>query len=144
MFEALTPTDIVVVGREPASVRKVDIAGKPTLRLFGHDHHHMDTVLRVWTEADTIEYRCDEEFEIVSVERAGWKIYGAPEIPFDNGPLPYRAAPSARVTGGKPVWVWTSSVVPATANNQQYKMAFKINGELIDPDVACGNPPPTP
>ena len=53
-------------------------------RLFAHDHHHRDTVLRVWTESDTIEYQCDEQFEIVQVERAGWKIYGAPENPFEH------------------------------------------------------------
>jgi hypothetical protein len=162
MFEALKPTDIVVVGREAASVRTVDNSGKPvsanatgqagqaapepkaTRRLFGHDDRHRDTVLRVWTESDTIAYECDEEFEIVRVERAGWKIYGAPEIPFDNGPLPYRSEQGTRATDGKPIWVWTSSILPATANNQQYKMTFRINGELIDPDVACGDPPPTP
>ena len=33
------------------------------------------------------------------------------------------------------MWVWTSGLLPATANNQQYKMTFKIDGELIDPDV---------
>jgi hypothetical protein len=162
MFDALTSTDIVVVGREAASVRTVDNSGKPvsadatrqaglaasepkpTRRLFGHDDRHRDTVLRVWTESDTIEYQCDEEFEIVLVERAGWKIYGAPDIPFDNGPLPYRSEQRKRATDGKPIWVWTSSVLPAKANNQQYKMSFRINGELIDPDVACGDPPPTP
>ncbi len=108
MFEALEPTDIVVVGREPASVRKVDSSGKPvsakltieadrtasepqqTRKLFAHDDHHRDTVLRVWTESDTIEYQCDEKFEIVGVERAGWKIYDAPDNPFGNG-RPYRA-----------------------------------------------------
>jgi hypothetical protein len=158
MFEALKPTDIVVVGRETGSVRTVDSSGgpasahattgvgqtaseeKPTRRLFGHDDRHKDTVLRVWTGSDTIEYQCDEEFEIVKVERAGWKIYGAPENPF-TGNLPYRATEKA-ATGGKPLWAWTSSVLPATANNQQYKMTFKINGELIDPDVVCGDPPP--
>jgi len=163
MFDVLEPFDIVVVGREPASVRTVDSAGKPvsatassqtaseskpTRRLFAHDHNHTDTVLRVWTEADTIEYQCDVKFEIVQVERAGWRIYDAPEIPFDKGPLPYRAERTQRATDGKEFWVWTSSVVPATANNQQYKMAFKIfdengeNGQLVDPDIVCGNPPP--
>jgi hypothetical protein len=158
MFDVLEPTDIVVVGREAASVRTVDSSGKPvsanatrqesqtapeakpTRRLFGHDDRHKDTVLRVWTGSDTIEYQCDEEFEIVKVERAGWKIYGAPENPF-KGNLPYRATERA-ATGGKPLWAWTSSVLPATANNQQYKMTFKINREEVDPDVVCGDPPP--
>ena len=150
MFDVLEPWDIVVVGREPASVRTVVISGKPTRRLVGHEHHDTDTVLRVWIESDTIEYQCDVKFEIVKVERAGWKIYDAPGIPFANGPLPYRAERKPRATDGKPIWVWTSSVLPATANNQQYKMAFKIfdengkNGELVDPDIVCGNPPPTP
>ena len=159
MFEALNPTDIVVVGRETASVRTVDSSGKPvsadattqahqtapepTRRLFAHDDRHRDTVLRVWTESDTIEYECDEEFEIVKVERAGWKIHGAPQDPFANA-RPYRAERRQHATGGEPLWAWTSSVLPATANNQQYKMTFKINGELIDPDVICGFPPPTP
>ena len=151
MFDVLEPTDIVVVGREVASVRTVDNEGKPKPReLDNHDHHHMDTVLRVWTDSDTIEYQCDRKFEIFKVERTGWRIYDAPEIPFTSGPLPYRSEQRARATDGKQIWVWTSSVVPATANNQQYKMAFRIfdengeNGREVDPDVICGNPPPTP
>ena len=94
MFEVLKPTDIVVVGPEPASVRVVDKDGNPLpldengqpvprdasgqraagsttaapeppkRRLFGHDDRHMDTVLRVWTESDTVEYQCDVPFEI--------------------------------------------------------------------------------
>jgi hypothetical protein len=167
MFDVLESTDIVVVGRETASVRTVDSAGtpvaadattrgvqaasaeRPTRRLFAHDHHHTDTVLPVWTESDTIEYQCDVKFEIVKVERAGWKIYGAPENPF-TGDLPYRAEPRPRAADGARIWVWTSSVLPATANNQQYKMAFRIfdengeNGQDVDPDVVCGDPPPTP
>jgi hypothetical protein len=139
MFEVLKPTDIVVVGREPASVREV----KKTRWLSAHDDHNRDTVLRVWTESDTIEYHCDEEFEIVQVERAGWLIYDAPENPFDNGKLPYVAKRRERATDGKLFWVWTSSILPAKANNQQYKMTFKIKGELIDPDVVCGDPPPS-
>ena len=42
----------------------------------------------------------------------------------------------------KSVWKWTSGVVPASANNQQYKMTFEIGGKRVDPDVVCGNPPP--
>ena len=157
MFDVLEPWDIVAVGQEAASVRTVDSKGNPVLgnptneggdttsapkgtrRLFAHDHHHTDTVLRVWTESDTIEYQCDEEFEIVRVERAGWKIYGAPDNPFAGRP-PYKATP--RATDG--LWIWRSSVLPATADNQQYKMTFKVNGKLVDPDVLCGNPPPSP
>jgi hypothetical protein len=99
-------------------------------------------VLRVWTGSDTIEYQCDQEFAITKIERAGWKIYGAPENPFGHGKLPYRSKRGKR--DGKSIWVWTSRVPPATANNQQYKMTFKIKDELIDPDVACGDPPPSP
>ena len=86
------------------------------------------------------------KFEIMQVEKAGWKIYDAPDNPFAGRP-PYKA--TRRATDGKPIWVWTSSVLPATANNQQYKMTFKIfdehgeNGD-VDPDVVCGNPPPIP
>ena len=176
MFEALKPTDIVVVGREPASVRAipapsdssgVDSSGKPvsanptkeggqtasepkpTRRLFAHDHHHADTVLRVWTESDTIEYQCDRRFEIVKVEKEGWKIYDAPDNPFGSGKVDYKAQ-ERQLGTGKRQYFWTSSVLPATANNQQYKMTFKIfdengkNGELVDPDIVCGNPPPSP
>ena len=76
MFEVLKPTDIVVIGREAASVRVVDKNGKPVplnasgqpasrstaaqRQLFAHDDRNKDTVLRVWTESDTIEYQCDE------------------------------------------------------------------------------------
>jgi hypothetical protein len=144
MFQALKPTDIVVIGAEPASVRTEDKDGKPKPReVDAHDDRNRDTVLRVWTESDTIEYQCDEEFEIVRVEKAGWKIYGTPDDPFGNGG-PYRAqqAPSAR--GRKPLWVWRSGLLPARANNQQYKMTFRIGGVDIDPDVACGDPPPAP
>ena len=162
MFEALEPTDIVVVGNKPASVRTVDSSGKPvtsplpagqpepTRHLFPHDDRNTDTVLRVWTESDTIEYQCDEEFEIVQMERAGWRLFGAPDNPFEKerGETPYKATKERTSTidaDGNPgfVWKWTSGVVPATANNQQYKATFKIRGELIDPDVVCGDPPPT-
>lgn len=142
MFEALRPTDIVVVGREPASVRPVERDGKRKLRdLHAHDDRNKDTVLRVWTEADTIEYQCDREFEIVKVEKAGWRIYGTPDDPFGMGG-PYRAQRTRGARGEKPMWVWRSGLLPARANNQQYKMTFRIGGVEIDPDVACGDPPP--
>ncbi len=87
-------------------------------------------MLRVWTESDTIEYQCEERFAIVRVERAGWKIYDAPENPFGQrgAALPGRAKGQAP-TAGKPHWVWKSGLLPATANNQQYKMTFKIDGQ---------------
>ena len=163
MFDALEPTDIVVVGNKPASVRTVDSSGKPvtsplpagqpepTRHLFPHDDRHTDTVLRVWTESDTIEYQCDEEFEIVRMERAGWKLFGAPDNPFEGerGAAPYKATKerTSRIDADgnpKSVWKWTSGIVPASANNQQYKATFKIRGEEIDPDVVCGDPPPAP
>ena len=169
MFDVLTPTDIVVVGSEPASVRVLDKNGKPvaprtadaphsaahpgeplTRHLCAHDDRHRDTVLRVWTESDTIEYYCDEEFEIVQIERAGWKLFGAPDNLFERerGAMPYKARKVQTSTigaDGDPtfVWKWTSGVVPASANNQQYKATFKIRGKSIDPDVVCGTPPPT-
>jgi hypothetical protein len=162
MFEALEPTDIVVVANEPASVRTIDSSGEPVTsprpagqpeptrrRLFAHDDRHRDTVLRVWTESDTIEYQCDEKFEIVGMERAGWKLFGAPGNPFERerGAMPYKATKERTSTtdaDGNPkfVWKWTSGVVPASANNQQYKATFKIRGQKIDPDVVCGDPPP--
>ena len=39
---------------------------------------------------------------------------------------------------------WTSGVLPAKANNQQYKPTLKIGREEIDPDIVCGDPPPAP
>ena len=85
MFEVLEPTDIVVVGREPASVRTIDSKGKPSRdSCLAHDDGHRDTVLRVWTESDTIEYQCEEKFEIMKVEKAGWKIYDTPDNPFEQ------------------------------------------------------------
>jgi hypothetical protein len=137
MFEALKPTDIVVVGREPASVRRP----RQKRQLFGHNDQNKDTVLRVWTESDTIEYRCDQPFEIRKVQKAGWRIHAAPNDPFGKG-KPYRARPEQRA-GGRQLWVWRSGVLPATANNQQYKMTFRVGRQLIDPDVVCGSPPPS-
>ena len=63
-----------------------------------------------------------------------------------NGHLTKRRKSDFATTRWKPeyVWTWTSGVVPASANNQQYKATFKIGGELIDPDVVCGDPPPSP
>ena len=139
MFEALSPTDIVVVGRDPASV----VNKNRKRQLAAHDHHETATVLRVWTEADTIEYQCDEPFEIVRVKRAGWKIHGAPENLFGIGEANYKAQ-ERNLPGGRKQYVWTSGFVPASANNQQYKASFKIGGKLIDPDVVCGSPPPGP
>jgi len=155
MFEALKPTDIVAIGQEAASVRVVDKHGKPVSlntakkpgrkakrRLFGHDDGNKDTVLRVWTKSDTIEYRCEVPFTIVAVEKAGWKIHGSADNPFANK-KPYKAQQVEGTKGGKPLWVWKSSPLRATANNQQYKMTFKIGKELVDPDVVCGDPPPS-
>jgi hypothetical protein len=177
MFEALKSTDIVAIGPEAASVRVVYENGEavpldesrqpvprstadtrssavrsdsPTRRLFRHDDRNRDTVLRVWTESDTIEYQCDQEFEIVKVERAGWKIYGAPDNLFEreSRATPYKATKERTSTidaAGNPkfVWKWTSGRLPARANNQQYKMTFKIGNKKIDPDVVCGDPPPS-
>lgn len=170
MFDVLKPTDIVVMGSEAASLRVLSKDGKPVAphtadtpnsaalpgeppkkHLHPHDDRHSDTVLRVWTESDTIEYQCDEEFEIVRMERAGWKLFGAPDNPFERerGATPYKATkePTSTIDAdGNPkfVWKWTSGVVPASANNQQFKATFKIRGKLIDPDVVCGDPPPAP
>jgi hypothetical protein len=63
--------------------------------------------------------------------------------------MPYKATKERTSTTdahGNPkfVWKWTSGVVPASANNQQYKATFKIRGQKIDPDVVCGDPPPAP
>jgi hypothetical protein len=168
MFDVLKPTDIVVIGSEPASLRVLNKNGKPVAprtadashsaappsepskkHLHPHDDRNRDTVLRVWTESDTIEYQCDEEFEIVRMERAGWKLFGAPDNPFERerGATPYKATKERTSTidaDGNPkfAWKWTSGVVPASANNQQFKATFRIRGKLIDPDVVCGSPPP--
>jgi hypothetical protein len=166
MLDVLKPTDIVVIGPEPASVRSIDSSGKPstalspasqqpepkpTKKLFPHDDHNRDTVLRVWTESDKIEYQCDQEFEILQVDKAGWKLFGAPDNPFERerGATPYKATKERTSTidaAGNPefVWKWTSGVLSATADNQQYKATFKIGGQRIDPDVVCGDPPPAP
>jgi hypothetical protein len=141
LFEVLKPTDIVVVGREAASVREETGQAR---QLVAHDHHHTDTVLPVWTESDTIEYQCDEPFTIVGVKRAGWKIHGAPENPFGLGEVEYIAQERTSDPDAKAIWVWTSGFLPASANNQQYKMSFRIDGQDIDPDIVCGNPPPSP
>jgi hypothetical protein len=168
MFDVLKPTDIVVVGSEPASLRVLDKNGKPvaprtgdaphsaarpskptTKHLHPHDDRNRDTVLRVWTESDTIEYQCDEAFEIVQMDRAGWKLFGAPDNLFERkGAMPYKAIKVRTSTidaDGNPTlaWKWTSGRVPASANNQQYKATFKIRRKKIDPDVVCGSPPPT-
>lgn len=141
-FDVLKPTDIVVIGREPASVITIDSSGRRVpRRLLAHDHSNRHTVLRVWTESDTIEYQCEEPFAITKVEKAGWNIFGTPDNPFQE-PLPYEAREMPRASGEKPLWVWKSGVLTAKANNQQYKATFKIGGELIDPDVVCGDPPP--
>jgi hypothetical protein len=146
MFEALKPTDIVVIGQEAASVRVVDaqdhtgaVRKPPTLAV--HNDRNKDTVLRVWTESDTIEYQCDEPFEIVQVKKAGWEIYDAPDDPFGNSKDGYKAQ-HAEGKNERALWVWTSGLLPARANNQQYKMTFEIRGERVDPDVVCGDPPP--
>ncbi len=154
MLEALKPFDIVVVGKEAASVRVIAEEGvggtgtRRTKRLTAHDDRHRDTVLKVWTESDTVEYQCAEQFEIVTVEQANWRIHGAPPNLFERerGTLPYEARKEPATTGPagnpRPVWKWTSGTVPKSANNQQYKMSFKIGNDLIDPDVVCGDPPP--
>jgi hypothetical protein len=158
MLEALEPTDIVVVGKEAASVRVIAEEGvggtatRRTKRLAAHDDRHRDTVLKVWTESDTVEYQCEHKFAIVEVQQANWRIHGAPPNLFERerGSMPYEAREEPPTTGPagnpKPVWTWTSGTVPKSANNQQYKMSFMIKigdrDELVDPDVVCGDPPP--
>jgi hypothetical protein len=154
MFDVLKSTDIVAIGKEAASVREVDeqetAGGGRTRRkrLQLHNDRHKDTVLRVWTNSDTVEYQCDEKFEIIEVAQVNWKIDGAPPNLFEEarGAMPYVATKEHSTTGaaGNPesVWKWTSGKVPVTANNQQYKMTFKIGDDPVDPDVVCGDPPP--
>jgi len=143
-FDVLKPTDIVVMGQEPASLITIDSSGRRVpRRLLAHDEGNRHAVLRVWTESDTIEYQCEEKFAITKVEKAGWKIHDTPDNPFQE-PLPYEAKEMPRASGQKPLWVWKSKVLKSTANNQQYKATFKIGGKLIDPDVVCGDPPPNP
>ena len=150
MFDALKPTDIVAVGKEAASVRVVPgqesvggVRTQQTRKLDEHNERHRDTVLKVWTESDTVEYQCEKEFAIVGVKQVN-RIDGAPANLFErSGPMPYEAREEPP-TPGNPVrvWKWTSVTVPQSANDQQYKMTFKIGDELIDPDVVCGDPPP--
>jgi len=142
MFDVLQPTDIVVIGRKPASLLTVDSSGgRASRRLFAHDDGNRHAVLRVFTDSDTIEYQCEEKFEIVRVEKAGWKIYGTADNPF-RGRLPYKAKRTESAGGGRSLWVWTSKKLKLAANNQQYKATFRIGRKLIDPDVVCGDPPP--
>jgi hypothetical protein len=184
MFDTLKPTDIVAIGREAASVRVVDKHGKPvpldengqpvprdnsgqralgstaaapeppTRRLFGHDDGHKDTVLRVWTESDTVEYQCDTKFEIVKVEKAGWKIFRTTDDLFEREKhreaIEEKNATIDASGNPKSVWKWKSGLIPDSANNQQYKMTFRIFDERgekpvdVDPDIVCGDPPPVP
>jgi hypothetical protein len=159
MFEALKPTDIVAVGKEAASVRVVprqeSVGGartEDTRQLDEHNERHRDTVLKVWTESDIVEYQCAEKFEIVDVKQVKRMIDGAPANLFERerGALTpeTRYVAMEEMTPGPagnpvPVWKWTSGTVPASANDQQYKMTFKIGNDLIDPDVVCGDPPPS-
>ena len=73
------------------------------------------------------------------MKRAGWKIYDAPDNPFGFGEVKYTAQERKSDTGKKPIWVWTSGLLPARANNQQYKMKFRIGGEFIDGELVGGN-----
>jgi hypothetical protein len=132
LVDVLESTDIIVIDGKPASLTALGAVR----RLKAHDHHDKRTVLRVWTESDTIEYQCDEEFAIVRVEQAAWRLFGAPDHPFATPP-PYVAV-GAPGTG----FTWTSSTLTRAANNQQYKMSFRIRRRLVDPDIVCGDPPP--
>ena len=76
------------------------------------------------------------------MKRAGWKMYDAPDNPFGNERCDLQGPAKESRNGRKHYLSGTSGLLPATANNQQYKMTFLIDGKKVDPDVVCGDPPP--
>ncbi|PYR60228.1 MAG: hypothetical protein DMF91_12770, partial [Acidobacteria bacterium] len=60
----------------------------------------------------------------------------APVNPFYEAVTPY----SAKESGGR--YIYQTSTARRESNGQQYKITFRIAGRIVDPDIACGFPPP--
>lgn len=131
--DRLKPTSIIVIHDEPASFL-------PNDTLIAHDPRgHRETILRVWTESDRIEWQSDRLFKIVKIDKAGppaVTISDAPKDPFYSG-MPYVGA----LVGEKDYKIQSSKLM-ASANNQQYKISLQVDDRVVDPDIICGSPPP--
>jgi len=141
--QELGPTSIIVVRDQPTSYTNVAKRGRPTvMKLLRHDPNgHRETVLPVWTESDRVEWRFAQPFEIVGIQKAplpGFQAAGAgvPANPFYDAVTPY----SAKESGG--LYIIQTSTARRESNGQQYKITFRIAGRIVDPDIACGFPPP--
>jgi hypothetical protein len=141
--QGLGPTSIIVVRDQPTSYTNVAKRGQPTvMKLLRHDPNgHRETVLPVWTESDRVEWQSVQAFEIVGIQKAprpGFQAAGAsvPANPFYDAVTPY----SAKESGGS--YIIQTSTARRESNGQQYKITFRIAGRIVDPDIACGFPPP--
>jgi hypothetical protein len=106
--------------------------------LVPHDEAIKKSMVRLWSELDIIEWECDRPFVIVDLRKAHNGFYVnalAPDDPFHVMP-PYKSD----ISGARHRVV--SSAMKTSANNQQYKFRIQVNGEIFDPDVVCGTPPP--
>jgi len=141
--QRLEPTSIIVVRDQATSYTNVAPRNKPPdMKLLRHDPNgHKETVLRVWTESDRVEWQAAQAFEITNIQKApapGFQAAGAgvPANPFYDAVTPY----AAKESGG--FYTIQTSTARKEANGQQYKITFRIAGRLVDPDIACGFPPP--
>jgi hypothetical protein len=139
--QELGPTSIIVVRDQPTSYTNLAKQGQPpNLKLLRHDPNgHHETVLPVWTESDRVEWYAAQPFEITNIQKApvpGFQSATAPSNPFYDPVTPYLA----KEASGR--YVVQTSTARRESNGQQYKITFRIAGRIVDPDIACGFPPP--
>ena len=126
----LDATSIIVMRGQPANFHRD--------KLIRHNPAGArETVLKVWTESDVIEWQSDRPFAIVTIEKAeppAPSVASAPKNPF-YGDIPFNAASSDST------YKYQTPKLRASANGQQYKISLRIDGRLVDPDIICGSPP---
>jgi hypothetical protein len=125
-------TDVVVFAGEPWHVVNHELKAHPQVH-----KDYPETVLRIHRLRDeTVVWWSEKPFTITAITPEPPKKRGKPEYPF--------AVPATRPEDGsdnKAIFVARSDVPIKEADDQEYKIAFKMEGQSIDPNMYCDPAP---
>lgn len=122
-------TDVVVYAGEPWH-----FAGG---RLRKHPEVHKaypDTVLRVFRKrGEKVVWWSEDEFRVTDIQNEDPRLRGKMDDPFGE-PIHQGWEDDAE---GRPIWVARSTVPLPSADGQQFKITFTMQGKKIDPNMEC-------
>lgn len=127
----ISSTDIVVFAGKPFHYAKGALHGHETAH-----HDHPETLLKLHRlRKERAVWWSQRSFAITTIRPEEPVKAGAAPYPFETKPL----TEAAIATDAQKIFVARSSIPLPTADDQEYKIAFTIEGESepIDPNMYC-------